>query len=85
MLFGGDGIPEDKKESLKYFELAEKNGHADAQYMCWAILYKGDGATQDQCLDSAYLEMAAKSRNPKSIKALKAWASYKYSTVNGKT
>ena len=45
--FDGQGVPEDKKEALKWFRLAAEQGNAKAQYNLGVVYFDGQGVPKD--------------------------------------
>ena len=44
---GGEGVPEDDAESIRWFLMAAEQGHAGAQYRLALAYGTGEGVTQD--------------------------------------
>lgn len=55
----GAGVPEDKKESVKWYRKAAEQGNADAQYNLGLAYYNGNGVIQDYVTAYAWWNIAA--------------------------
>jgi hypothetical protein len=47
MCYNGKGVPEDKKEAVKWYRKAADQGHRSAQYYLGAMYYYGEGVPKD--------------------------------------
>ena len=66
----GDGINQDYKEAVKWFNLSAEQGYHKAQYSLGLCYSKGRGVEQDTNMALKYYTLAAKQGNEKAIKAL---------------
>ena len=60
MFQNADGVPENKIEALRWFELAAKQGDADAQYNLAWMLQDADGVPENKVEALKWFELAAK-------------------------
>lgn len=63
MYLRGNGVPEDKATTAKWFRLSAEQGFADAQAMLGWMYYKGDGIPQDYAEAVKWCRLAAMQGN----------------------
>ena len=68
MFQNADGVPENKIEALRWFELAAKQGDADAQYSLGWIYDYGEGVIENDMLALFYYRKAAEKNLPENFK-----------------
>lgn len=56
---GEEGVPQDKREGLRWFRRAAEQGHAPAQLNLGMALYNGDGVAADKAEAAAWYRRAA--------------------------
>ncbi|MDA7897678.1 sel1 repeat family protein, partial [Akkermansiaceae bacterium] len=59
MYFGGEGVPKDYTEAVKWFRKAAEQGNAESQYALFLIYFHGDGVPKDSTEGTKWLRMAA--------------------------
>ena len=64
-----DGVPQDYKEAVKWYQLAAEQGDADAQYRLGISYKKGQGVLQDYKEAVKWLLKSAEQKNINSVKA----------------
>lgn len=62
--YDGDGVPENKSEALKWFQLAAVQGYTHAQYDLGRMYAAGDGVAADDVKAYGWWTMAAALGNP---------------------
>lgn len=67
----GQGVKQDLKKALYYFELSAKQGYDEAQYMLGYMYGDGKGVKQDYKKAKDYYEQAAAQGHKKAKKELK--------------
>lgn len=67
MYAGGEGVPEDDREAVKWFGRAAEQGHAGAQAVLILIGAKGKGVSEDSVKAYAWVALAAAQGNDKAV------------------
>ena len=58
MYYGGEGVPQDYEEALRWYKLAAEQGYAVAQGNLGSSYSKGEGVTQDYVLAHMWYNLA---------------------------
>jgi hypothetical protein len=68
MYDNGQGVPQDYKQALQWYQRAAEQGHASAQYNLGVMYVKGKGVPKDYVLAYMWINLAA-AQNSKNEKA----------------
>ena len=64
----GEGVPQDSKESVKWYRLSAEQGNAEAQYNVGLKYYKGQGVPKDYVLSHMWFSIVHSQGDKGSVK-----------------